>query len=238
MKKIILAIISLIVFSTVSYSQTCPDKLKVGSSWEVTSYNKKGKKTGKSIATVKEIKQEDGKKIYITETLAYDKKDKLEKGDPLEFKFVCQDGKFYMDVNALAGEINAAFDKNKETKDVSIDIEQYPAELPINDTPAGASLEDAFIKFTTTHDNSLLPPMETKCTLTNRKVLAIEEVETPAGTYKCHKISCDVIMKTSFLTFKSKVIDWYYDGSLPIRTEVYNKKGKLLFYNVLTAVNY
>jgi hypothetical protein len=69
----------------------------------------------------------------------------------------------------------------------------------------------------------------------NRKVNGIDTIHTAAGTFDCIRISYD--MKTFFLkeiiTFGT---EWYAKNVGVVRSEVYDLKGKLLGYNLLTSL--
>jgi hypothetical protein len=63
--------------------------------------------------------------------------------------------------------------------------------------------------------------------ITNRKVLAIEEITGAAGTFECFKISQDIESKVGFVKVFMSSVFWYAEKIGLIRSEAYNKKGKL-----------
>jgi hypothetical protein len=66
----------------------------------------------------------------------------------------------------------------------------------------------------------------------NRKVEAIEKVTTEAGTFECYKISYDVFVD-GMIDFNSKGIEWIARDVGAVRSETYNKNGKLTGYTEL-----
>ncbi len=68
----------------------------------------------------------------------------------------------------------------------------------------------------------------------NRKVEAKETITTPAGTFECYKISSEISSKVAFVNQKFKSVDWFAKGVGMVRTETYDKKGKLESYALLT----
>ena len=79
-------------------------------------------------------------------------------------------------------------------------------------------------------------PMQLNFILTiyNRKVDAEESLKTPAGTFNCVKISQSQHLK-AMISMDTNSIEWYAEGVGLVRSESYNKKGKLMGYSLLTA---
>lgn len=78
--------------------------------------------------------------------------------------------------------------------------------------------------------------MNMSTTIKNRKVEAIENVTTPAGTFKCFKISYDIVTDTFLKKVTSKAVQWYSENVGMVRTESYGQNGKLDSYSVLTGI--
>ena len=70
----------------------------------------------------------------------------------------------------------------------------------------------------------------------NRVVVGMEDMTTPAGTFKCAKISSDMESKI-MVTSKTKLIEWVSEKVGSVRTESHDQKDKLLTYSVLSAFN-
>ncbi|RSK24057.1 TapB family protein [Hymenobacter metallilatus] len=79
-------------------------------------------------------------------------------------------------------------------------------------------------------------------TVQKRRITGTESVTTPAGTFACYRVEAeresataaraDMVMRTTV-----KVVDYYSPGIGIVKTEVYDKKGKLEQVRLLTAIN-
>lgn len=70
----------------------------------------------------------------------------------------------------------------------------------------------------------------------DRKVVGMETVETPAGTFECYKVTYDLSMKV-IVTRNLKVTDWYAEGIGLVKQEVTTKKGKIQSSMKLTKLD-
>ena len=71
--------------------------------------------------------------------------------------------------------------------------------------------------------------------ISNRKVDAVENITTPAGTFECYKITYDIATKM-MVNVKTKGIEWYSKGVGLVKSESYSNDGKLLGSNVLASL--
>ncbi len=72
--------------------------------------------------------------------------------------------------------------------------------------------------------------------ITDRKVVAIENITTPAGTFKGYKMEEVQTNKVPLSTKSFRIVTWYAKNIGCIRQEVYDKKGRLLRTLELTSV--
>jgi hypothetical protein len=72
--------------------------------------------------------------------------------------------------------------------------------------------------------------------LVNRKIDGIESIETPAGKFKCYKISSDKISYSGISRNKLKIVEWYAINVGLVRMEEYHKKGKLMTYKQIESI--
>ena len=72
--------------------------------------------------------------------------------------------------------------------------------------------------------------------ISNRKVEAEEDVKTPAGSFECYKITYDTQSKTKIINMTTSSTEWMAEGVGVVKTENYNKKGKLAGYTLLTKL--
>lgn len=149
------------------------------------------------------------------------------RGEPFEddFDFYCKGNTFYFDMKQYMKDMQM---DQFEDMDVHVTTEDlaFPAQLHPGDI-----LKDASITISVSSGGMKL--MSMVVSITDRKVEGLESVTTPAGTYECAKVSYNVVTKSMF-TITMKSIAWYASGVGAVRTEDYDKKGKLAGYSVLT----
>ena len=112
-------------------------------------------------------------------------------------------------------------------------IEGTNLELPKN-LKVGQSLKDAEIIM---HIDSSPMKMTFKVNIIERMVLAEEHLNTPADEFDCFKISQKIYLK-AMIKIETSTIEWYSYKVGMVKSETYNKKGKLKEYSLLTAYSY
>jgi len=130
-----------------------------------------------------------------------------------------------MDMESFIGESTLTPYSDMETT-FEVENMTIPAKLK-----AGDVLDNG--RVTVTISNNDMKIMTISVNISNRKVEAIEEVTTPAGIFECYKISYDMSTKM-LITIKASTVEWYAKNIGVVRSESYNKKGKLTGYTVLT----
>jgi hypothetical protein len=186
-------------------------------------YDKKDKLTGSTMQEIISKEVSGNSSVWTIRSTIKD-----ENGEGLmesEMSFECRDGVFYYDMNNyLKGESMSALESMEFT------IEGDNLEFP-PDMKEGDILKDGQVRLTVDQ----MPVMNTTTTIMNRKVEAIEEVTTPAGTFECYKISYDIETKM-MMTLRASGIEWIAKDVGVVRSESYNKKGKLTGYTVLSRL--
>jgi hypothetical protein len=224
MLKITLAVIFVLGFAELN-AQDCDPYYIMGEDnvREMTNYDKKDKVTGTTIQTVKEVKSEGDRTEWTIGVITKDEKGKeISSGD---MHMSCEDGIFKMDMrNFMDEEMLKSFEGMEVTMDAT-DLD-YPADLS-----PGQVLEDGQITVKVTNAGMNIMSMVVK--IYDRKVDAIEDITTPAGTFSCYKISSTIETKTMF-TMTVKSTDWIAKKVGSVRSESYDKNGKLMSYTVLT----
>lgn len=71
-------------------------------------------------------------------------------------------------------------------------------------------------------------------TINSHKVVAQESLTTPAGTFDCYVVEQHYTAKVAFIKVSGIQKIWYSRGVGSVRTEVYDKKGKLASIQTLT----
>jgi len=196
--------------------------IKKGMEWEMTSYNAKDKLEGRNVTTVKKFETTSNGWDAIMSIKAYDKKDELvlEQDD---VEMTCADGVIDLNMERfIPKESLEAF------KDMNMQMEVDNAEIPEN-LEVGMELDDGSVTITGNI------PMTMKTTITDRKVVAREEIETPAGKFDCFKITYNIEMKMG-MKRTMKGVEWIAKNVGVVRSESYNGRDKLMGYSLLTKV--
>lgn len=230
MKKVYL-LIALVLIAFTSKAQECDTYLllKEGSSFEYTNYDKKGKAitVGNHLA----VKVTENGGDYKSD-IKLDVKN-IKKGDTftMEYEVGCKDGVLSIDMSRF-------FDSSQlmqyEGSDFDIAIEGDMLYFP-RDLVEGTDLNDGNITIKVNKDGFTFITMT--MTIFNRKVLGKESITTEAGTFDCQKVSFDFESKFGIIKVKGSASEWYHDGRLIIKSESYNKKGKLIGSTALTKIS-
>ena len=231
MKKIIT--LTLVVFAALSngaFAQ-CNEfyQINEGSNWELETYNAKGKLSGRNQQHVTQYtKTGDGFNTTINSIMFNEKGKELMNGN-LEMK--CAGGTIYIDMRNFIPEQQL---KNMGSYEMTIESEnlEIPSKLTIGET-----LKDGSINMTAT--NSPLP-MKMTVNITDRKVEGKESITTPAGTFDCYKISSKANFKNQMgvtMNFQFSSIEWLAPKVGIVKSESYDKNGKMNGYTILTKRN-
>ena len=137
----------------------------------------------------------------------------------------CRDGVFTFDMDQyLNDEMLTAVEDMEFT--ITGDNLEFPAEMN-----AGDQLKDGKISLVVED----MPMMNMTTTVYNRNVEAIEKITTEAGTFECYKISYDVLTD-AMIDIQTSGIEWIARDAGAVRTESYNKNGKLTGYSELVKL--
>lgn len=197
----------------------------VGIEMEIKNFDKKGSLESSSIQKITN-KEENGDNFTVT--VAHQSFDK--KGEPLmtgDFTVRCEDGIFYMDMKNMLSEESLAAYGDMEISFTTNDL-AYP-----NDMVVGSTLPDANLIANVSSSGMSMPGI--KINVTNRKIEAKESITTEAGTFECYKLSFD-IETVMVMKIQAKSIQWLAKDIGMVRTESYNKSGKLQGYSELTSL--
>lgn len=218
----------LVLFISGSYAQIdCKAYIptKKGAKWEITNYTAKGKTTGKIHYELVDMVINGNDVIFKVKTITHDKKGEEIYTNTFEAK--CVDGIF--DLN-MAVKIDGSQLQAYNEMDVEVDATKF--EIPDMDAAAGTTLEDGSLTV-----KVATGPMNMNMTvlITDRLVEARESIITPAGTFDCIVLSQNVSTKM-IIRVKASSREWYAENVGLVRSESYNKKGKLMGYSVLTKL--
>ena len=189
-----------------------------------SNYDKKDKLTGTSTQTVIDNYVEEG---VQTVKIRNEYKDvEMDSVFMTELEMKCKDGRYYVDMESYIGESTLTPYSDMETT-FEMENMTIPGELK-----PGEILDNG--KVTVIISNNGMKIMTISVNISNRKVEAKEDITTPAGTFECYKISYDISTKM-LITIKASTVEWYAKNVGVVKSESYNKKGKLTGYTVLTG---
>ena len=233
MKYKVLSIIVIAVLGlslTQSSSNDCATyyPLAKGMKWTYQEFNKKGKLTGTSTTFIEDVIYSDAKTEYkIKATSADDKGKKNE--DTLAsqtFSYICENGILKMDMSQLIPQ---------ETQDgfsgMEMSIEQTEMAIP-STLKAGQKLDDASITMKVSSNGMAIMTIHVK--VTDRKVEKMESVTTEAGTYNSALLTYKTSMKMGFMNTESTVKEWLSPEVGLVKSESYDKNGKLMGSRILS----
>jgi hypothetical protein len=188
------------------------------------SFDKKDKETNtvKYTITHLTLSGDDMDITYLIESL--DPKEKLVFKD--EITIHKKGDKLYFDMSNFINK--AAFQQNGEIP-AEIQVTGNNMEVPSNPKP-GDVLPDANVEMAMKLG---FVNMKMSANVTNRKVEAIEDITVKAGTFKGYKFTSEVNSTVMGMKVNSKNTDWYAKGVGIVKTESYDKNGKLQSYQEL-----
>ncbi len=199
--------------------------LNEGISYEINQYDKKKKLSSTTAFEVLEVRTQDGAVHADIQTHIKDGKGKsLSNSD---YTVSCEDGVYKIDISKMIPQASMEAYRDMDVE-VSGDALAFPQELVV-----GASLPDGKTEMAISSGGVKI--MKMNIAITNRQVLSKESVSTPAGTFEAYKISYDVEMKT-IMSMKTTSIVWVAEKVGMVRSEDYNKKGKLVGYSELAKI--
>ncbi|WP_142783983.1 TapB family protein [Changchengzhania lutea] len=221
-KTVILICSLLISFSAISQNG-CNTyyPFKEGAQFEITSFNKKGKK--ESVVNYEVTEINDG--VATINTIISDEKGK--EITTANYQVTCDGNTVSIDFKSLMNP-----DLFKQYKDMEIDMSGTNLEFP-NHLEIRQALKDASLKMAINMGGM---KMNMSIDMINRMVNAKESITTAAGTFDCFALSYNTEMKMGLKsTFKIK--EWIAEGVGLVKNETYNKNDKLIGYSELTRIS-
>lgn len=198
--------------------------LSEGAKFELSHFDKKQKLTGVSKYEVTEVRT-SGDGFEATVTAKFDDKD----GEELNFH------DFPVSCNSEGISVEFDFTNNPAFNNMGDNMEavvEGDANVIPSNLSVGMPLPDANTSVDMMLNGTKIMGMNVK--QFNRKVVAQEMITTPAGTFECFKITADHELKM-LMKKKNSTIEWYAKGVGMVRSETYNKKGKMIAHSELTS---
>ena len=185
----------------------------------------KGKLTGTMRTTCMDVNTTGNLTVFKLKSEYADSKNSNQSVQEYEMK--CEDGTFYMDMNSFLDPKSMEAFNGMEVKVDANDM-IYPSSLSV-----GQTLPDANI--TVSAATGGVNILNMVVTVTNRKVAGTESVTVPAGTFDCYKLTYDVETKMMFKV-NATTTEYVNMGVGSVKTETYDKKGKIVSTTLLTEL--
>lgn len=177
---------------------------------EYTTTNAKGKATGSAITVIDKVSGANGNYDIIQTVTLYDSK-----GDQL--------------TNPITSEVSVVDGNASIALGGGVAIEVSNAPLIPSRLDVGTELQCGEI---TINVNGL----NVKQDITFNKVVAREEITTTAGTFDCYVVEQNYVTKLGPIKVEGVQKTWYARGVGNVKTETYDKKGKVASIQTLTAL--
>ncbi len=143
------------------------------------------------------------------------------------YTFKCTNNVFIMDMRTMINQ-----QQPEAYKDMEVRVSGTDLTFPKNLEP-GMELENGEINIEV---DAGMMTMRFGHRSFNRKVVALENIETPAGTYEAYKLSSENEGKAGPVNTYTKSITWYVEDVGMVRSENYDKKGNMDGYMELVSV--
>jgi hypothetical protein len=233
MKTLTFSVLLAIVTLTNSLAQNCLGvAFKPGLSFELSQFNAKDKPMGKINYQVKDVRKEGGSTIL--DIIAQVQDEKGNQRPPYTIRYTCTGDELVADMSGMMQAMQASTMKDMEMK-LKTNKLIYPGKLSV-----GQKLSDGQMEVDMTSNGNTM--MNMTMLMANRHVESKDPITTPAGTFDAYKISSDVNFENRVMGMPirttMRVVSYRADSQLfDIKSETYNKSGKLMGYSLLTKVN-
>jgi hypothetical protein len=229
MKKIFYLFLVILFSSSITTAQECTIYIPntVGTELHYEMQNARGKVMGSYTQKLLSIKNKGGETVYSMLQTTMDAKNDNEIIMQDTIIFRCKGNEFYIDMEKYMNQKQMEAFQNMEVKVTTEDL-IYPPKLS-----PGQKLKDGSI--TISIEGGMMN-MNMTTNIINRKVEAHESIDTPAGSFKCYKLSEEVQSKTGFVNVLMKNVMWISKDIGTVRSESYSKKGKLTGVTQLVKV--
>lgn len=209
-------------------AQDCKDFFpqKEGTVLQYVNYDKKDKVTGRSEMSFKDKKQiPDGMSVVFVSKFSDEKGEELYES---EIEVMCVNGVLFFNADKFLDPATMSVYESME-----VEVTGDNLELPL-EGKAGKSLEDGGVTAVVRSGGVKIITISVK--IYNRKIASREKMETPAGSFDCIKYTYDALSKIGFVKVNMSAIEWYSPEFGTIRSESFNKNGKLMGYTVLESI--
>jgi hypothetical protein len=210
-------------------------KYKKGTKFQMISYDRKGRPlphdTTQFSEIIDKVPTADGWELQYGANVA-DKYGNVEK--KIVFRTYCKNGEYILDTRqTMQSNLNTVQEdstqNNNDPLKGSVTITGEPCRY-VN-VEVGNNQPDALLEMTSSIGKATL--IKVKSRSFNRKVVGIETITTPAGTFECYKITFDWETKIFFTRTGNSIEYWNRDYG-QVKVTSYNSKGKVLYSTELS----
>ncbi|GAB3498447.1 hypothetical protein GCM10027341_20080 [Spirosoma knui] len=232
MKTLVVAIIISVVTLVRVQAQDCMGiTLKPGMNFELSTFSAKDKPTGKIAYQVKEVRKEGS--ATVMDVTAQFQDEKGNQQSPYTIRYTCTGNELVADMSGMMQGMQANM-KNMEMK-LKTNRLVYPGKLSVGQKLADGVMEAEMVSNGTSMMNMAM-------TMSNRQVESQTPITTPAGTFDTYKISSDMNFENRVMGMPirnaMRVVSYRTNDQIfDIRSETYNKNGKLMGYMLLSKIN-
>lgn len=224
MKKLILFLSAIFINQNVVEAQTCGYLLLTNNTEvEMSMFDKKNEPSGK---VVYKVLSSNGKEAKVSSKVYNEKGKEMGGGEGM---YKCDGNNFSFDMKAMLPGDQA---KVMNMKDMEVKTNNASLNYPSNMT-VGTTLPDN--EFTADTYSGTMKLMGMSFKVTNRKVEGKENINTPAGTFECFKITSNQDIKAIF-NFNLQMTEWFSPNVGVVKTEAY-RKGTLYSSTLITKIN-
>ncbi|WP_461108442.1 TapB family protein [Spirosoma koreense] len=233
MKSLVFSLVLTTLIGIKSMAQDCLGMtFKAGMGFEMSLFNAKDKPTGKITYQVKEVHKEGSSTVMDISAQFQD-----EKGNPrppYAVHYTCTGDELIADMSGLFQSMQSNGPKDMEMKMKSNKL-AYPGKFTV-----GQKLSDGQMEAEMSMSGNTMTTMTMN--MINRQVEGKESITTPAGTFNAYKITSDMNSETRVMGIPVRnsmhTISYRADNQiLDVKSETYNKNGKLMGYTLLTKIN-
>lgn len=221
-----------VVTLTAGRAQDCLGvRFKTGMNYELSTFNAKDKPTGKIAYQVKDVRREGNSTVMDITAQFQDDKGKPQV--PYTIHYTCTGDELVADMSGLMQSMqNGLRDAEMRLKTNKL---VYPGKLSVGQKLADGQLEAEMLS-----KGSTLLTMN--MTMSNRQVAGKDAITTPAGTFDTYKVTSDMSFENRMMgipirgtmrTVSYRAANQLFD----VKSETYNKNGKLMGYSLLSKVN-
>lgn len=226
MKRLLLLTAALLFAAAASAQPLCCTE--AGTELTYAQYDASGTRTGQTRTLVLSCEETDeGLKVYTTE-------EELDlsgtpSGNALSTSTLVRQNDMVLQLDEMLRGIDPSM-----LQGMTLGMGGDAYSIPFAMTP-GEELPDIRLELKVSKEEKSL---SFRINITDRKVLAREELETPAGHYPCIKLQEKFSFRFLFFSFSSRRVAWYTPGIGVVREEELTKKGKLESSSELIAIRH